>query len=396
MRRNIFIILAVILFLNLSLRIYQYRSDYLIPFNAAYWQERYENSQWSTKPACSNLNPHINPYTCQWDDNWNAHHEKDKNAIYLKRNDIGDDGLYTYAGWIYIHGHDPTTINAEVPPFGKYLIGLSELVFHNQNIFALVSTLFLLVALYLLNTVLIKDKLLAFVPIVLFSFDPLFYTQLNTTLLDTLYLDLLLLVFYFLIRKQIVLSVIFLGLMAATKSTLSTFLVVVVVVVVYLLISKQNALLKKYLISLPIAFLVVLCTYVTFFINGNSLRAFFGVQKWVYTFYSTGAKGSFITPWEIMFTGKWHTWWGTYVPADMWHFGWYFLLVLTIFAMYLMIRTQYKKPILLTALWIIIYLIFLSFIPTWPRYLLLVLPFMYNLSSWVTIYKILKVKKGGY
>lgn len=397
MRKYIFIVLVVILVTNLLLRVYQYRTYYSQPFDASYWQQRYDNSQWSTKAVCDNPNPHVNPYTCVWDDQWYAKHQYDTEAQYLKKSPIGDDGLYTYAGWVYIHGHDPTTLNAEVPPFGKYLIGLSEIIFINQNIFALVSTLLILIAFYLLNTVLFKDKLLAFTPIVLFSFDPLFYSQLRTTLLDALYLDLLLFLFNFFLKKQYFISAIFLGLMAATKSSQTTFILVISVEIVYLLITKQKDAVKKYILSLAVALGVFLLTYAQYFLHGHTLREFLGVQKWIYIYYSTGAKGSFITPWEMIAIGKWHTWWGTYIPFYRWHIGWWAFMILTPIAVYLMIRTRYIKPMILLVIWIFFYMLFLSFIPTWPRYLLLVLPFLYNLAIWVLTQesikrRILKIK----
>jgi predicted negative regulator of RcsB-dependent stress response len=43
-----------------------------------------------------------------------------------KSNQKIDDGtLYTYAAEAYFKGEDPTTINFEHPPLGKYVFGLS-------------------------------------------------------------------------------------------------------------------------------------------------------------------------------------------------------------------------------------------------------------------------------
>ncbi|HWY80128.1 MAG TPA: hypothetical protein VNW29_07260 [Candidatus Sulfotelmatobacter sp.] len=391
-KKKIIIIFIIIFILQLFFRIYSYRNDYLTQYNASYWKERFENSQWSNKPACSNLDPHVNPYTCIWDDRWYENHKNDLNAQYLKKNSIGDDGLYTYAGWAYIHGKDPTTLNAEIPPFGKYLIGLSEIIFNNQNIFALISSLFVLVAFYLLNTVLFKDKVLAFIPVVLFSFDPLFYTQLNTTMLDALYLGLLFLIFYFFLRRQFIVSAIFLGLMTATKSPVSTFVLISLVTLFYIFLTKQKHVLKQYFVSLSVAIIVFILTYLKYFLEGHSLKAFLGVQKWIITFYLHGAKGSLITPWEMIITGKWHTWWGTYIPFSLWHVGWWLITPLSMLAIYIMIRRRHTRSMSLIAIWLIAYFSMLSLIPTWPRYLLLVLPFMYNFSIWI-VYNIPIVKK---
>jgi len=366
MRKKIFIVLIVLFVAQLFFRIYTYRSDYLTPYNAKYWEYRYLHSQW---------------------------------VVENSKMSIGDDGVYMYAGWEYIHGRDPTTLNAELPPFGKYLIGISEVVFNNQNIFSLVTGLLALGAFYLLNTIFFKDKLLAFIPVLLFSCEQLFYEQLQTTMLDSLYLLLLLLTFYFFFRKQFFVSATFLGLMAATKSSITTFALVIFVTVAYMFLAKQMHLLKKYIVSLSVAVLAFLATYLQYFLDGHSLRAFLGVQKYIVTFYAIGAKGSLITPWEMIFTGKWHTWWRAYIPVNEWHIGWIVLFLLSVFSLCIMVISRYKNPLLLIAIWLLVYLVFLSFIPTWPRYLLLVLPFLYNLSIWIitqvssTKYKFLRINK---
>src|SRR5476651_258491 len=42
-----------------------------------------------------------------------------------------DETVYAYASQDYLHGNDPTQINFEHPPLGKYLFSLSEVIFHN-------------------------------------------------------------------------------------------------------------------------------------------------------------------------------------------------------------------------------------------------------------------------
>lgn len=44
------------------------------------------------------------------------------------------------------------------------------------------------------------------------------------------------------------------------------------------------------------------------------------------------------------------------------------------------------------AIWLFIYLLFLSFIPMFPRYLLLALPFLYNMAIWQIIMGIKSAK----
>lgn len=284
MRKKITILLIIIFSFQLLFKIYQYRDDYLNKFDAKYWKERYLNSQWSTKPACADLDPHINPYTCAWDDGWYQAHKNDPKAIYLKKNSIGDDGLYTYAGWEYIHGKDPSLLNPETPPFGKYMIGLSEIIFGNQNIFALLSGLLVLSSFYILNKIIFRDTLLALIPVAMISADPLFYTQLRAPFLDSLYLGLLILTFIFVLKEKFILANIFLGLMAGTKSAASTFILVPMVVTFYLFYMKDRPQIKKFLLYLPVSILVFLITYARYFMLGHSLKEFIGLQKWILVF----------------------------------------------------------------------------------------------------------------
>lgn len=374
--------------LHFLFRIYEYREAYLTPYNPDEWKQKYETSQWSTKPACTNLDPHVNPYTCLWDDEWYNQNKNNPDINKLKRQPIGDDAVYTYAAWEYIHGHDPTTLNAELPPFGKYLIGISEVVLKNQNIFALLSGIFALYAFYLLNTVLLKSRIYALIPTAVLSFEPLFFTQMQTPLLDLLYAGLLFITLYFFLKKKYISSAITLGLMAATKATAATFPLVIGACLLYLITTKHFKEIKKYLFTLPLAGLVFVATYTQYFLLGHSFRDFLGVQKWILNFYASGAKGSLTAPWEIIFTGKYQNWWGEQSVVSEWHIGWTIVTVGSLLILLYILKNRLKEGIVLAGIWLVAYLLFLSFIPTWSRYFLLVLPFMYTLSIWFIFHKL--------
>jgi predicted membrane-bound dolichyl-phosphate-mannose-protein mannosyltransferase len=364
----LFISLTVLFFLHLFFRIYSYRGEYLSTYDHEYWEDRYFRSQW---------------------------------VIPNSKEPIGDDGLFAYEGFEYIQGRDPTELNAEVPPLGKYLIGLSILIFGNQNVFALISGLFALTALYIFNLGIFKNFKTAFIPVALFSFEPMFYTQLRAPFLDLLYLGLLLMIFYLLIKKRYVYSSVFLGLMAATKTSIATFALVGAVIYTYFLfidivVNKIRKItypsLKKYLLYLPVSVISFLMVYIVYFLKGNSLWDFLGVQKWIFTFYEIGAKGEpFAVIW-LLLSGQWINWFSSAQKVTDWHPGWPVLLVLSLIASFLIIKQKKKNGLVLIAVWIIIYLLFLSAIPVWPRYLLLLLPFMYNLFVWLFIESIRRWK----
>ncbi|MFH0864198.1 MAG: hypothetical protein V1858_03865 [Candidatus Gottesmanbacteria bacterium] len=339
------ILLVIILLINLSFRIYNFRIEYLTKFDPVYWQNRYLQSQW------------VDPQS---------------------KNSIGDDGLYAYAGWAYITGHDPTTLNAEMPPLGKYIIGLSILIFHNQNIYALTIGLLCLLFFYKLNFLILKNKLWSLIPVVVFSFEPLFYQQLRAPYLDTLYLLLLMLTFFSFLKKKFFLTGLFIGLMALTKNSASTFLLLGLTLVGYLFITEREQIIK-FILNLPVAIIIFILGYSRYFILGHNLREFLGVQKWILNFYSIGAKGSLgmVMP---MFFNHWQTWWNGVIKISEWQITWPVTLVFSILYIVFSIFRHKFDASLLIVIWLIIFISFLSFIPVWPRYFLLILPFTYLLT----------------
>lgn len=343
-----------VLFLTIShffFRVYSYRDSYIKPYDANYWEKRYSESQW---------------------------------VVSYSKNPIGDDGLYAYVGWEYVNGHDPTLLNAEVPPFGKYIIGWSIILFHNQNIFALLSGILVLVSFFWLNVLLFKDKLLALIPVALFSFEPLFYTQLRAPFLDLLYLGLLFLTFIFFLKQKYLFAMIALGLMMATKASSGTFLIVTVTLGLYLLLRHDFSTLKRYLLYLPISLGVFTLCYLQFFLLGHSFIEFLKVQKYAINFYAIGAKAVPLSIWHIIFTGSWPTWFGTVEKVREWSILWPVMLVLTFISLiFLLVKKNKKTMMIVVGLWVIVYFAFLHIVPIFPRYLLLVLPFMYNLTIWL-------------
>lgn len=350
MKKKLFIVLLIIFVLHLGFRIFQYSGEYLYRYDVKYWEDRYLRSQW---------------------------------VVADTKESIGDDGLYAYVGYEYITGRDPTTLNAELPPLGKYLIGLSILIFGNQNIFALLSGVFVLISLFFLGKVIFKNNVLAFSPVFLLSVDPLFYTQLRAPFLDLLYLGFLLLTFLFFLKERFILSAVFLGCMMATKASASTFVLVAFSMAAYLFYMRHTDQIKKFIFSLSASIGVFLLTYIVYFFNGHGPIEFLGVQKWILSFYTGGAQGDPSSALQMLLMGNWPTWWGETLRVTEWNLLWPISLLAAAYYFYKVFPTRKLYPSVLFAIWIAVYLIFLAVIPTWPRYLLLLLPFMYTLSVWV-------------
>lgn len=349
-QNKVFIILLIIFLLHFFFRIYTFRENYFSHFDPVYWEQRYNQSQW---------------------------------VVMNSKNPIGDDGLFTYAAWKYIHGETPASIVPEYPPLGKYILGISILLFKNQNIFALIVGISVLIIFYLLNLGLFqKNKLLAFIPVFLFSFEPLFYEQLKAPYFDLLYLLFLLLTFLFFYKGKYLLSFIFLGCFASIKFP-SLVVVVLAVIIFYLFINKNYSSIKKSLIVLPIVIIVYLFNYSRYFWLGNNILDFLGLQKWIINYYLIGAKGKLFSIFPLLITGNWETWWIGTMRVGEWNIFWTTIFLISAIVLFkLLIEKNFSSKFFFLCLWLLFLLLFLSFIPVWPRYLLLALPFMYNLSIW--------------
>lgn len=350
MKQKILIVLAILFFFHLIFRIYSYRESYLSRFDSTYWENRYNQSQW---------------------------------MVVNSKNPIGDDGLFAYAAWKYIHGETPISIVPEYPPLGKYILGVSILLFQNQNIFSLLVGILVLIVFYLFNMDLFsKNKLFAFIPVFLFSLEPIFYQQLRAPYFDLFYLLFLLLTFLFLFRKKYFLSSFFLGAFASIKFP-SLVVVVLIAILFYFLVSKDYLSFKKSLISLPLILIVYIASYFRYFWLGNNFIEFLGLQKWIINFYLIGAKGKLFSVFPLLITGSWNTWWAGIIKVAEWNIFWPIIFFISIIALLkILINKEFSNKFFFLSLWLLFLFLFLSVIPVWPRYLLLALPFMYNLSVW--------------
>ena len=340
------ILLIVITIAGFLGHMFQYRSDLLKKFDAAYWTKRYNESQW---------------------------------VIPNSKNSIGDDGLYMYAGYRYMQGDDPTLLNAEYPPLGKYVIGFFEEVTGYMNFFSLFLGGVVLVLFYLFNRQVFRSNFWALLPVTIFSFEPIFTTQIRAAYLDTFYLSMLLVGFIFFLRKKYILSGLGVGLFMATKAP---FLAVVVYIamIVYLFLQKQfrvKIVLKIIISSLS----VFLLSYTVTFLHGHGFIYFLKVQKYIIHFYSQGAKGVIGAVIPMLFTGNWYTWFSSMQRVAEWSIGWPIVTVGGVFALSLWFKKK-DKYILFQLLWCGFYLVFLMITPIFARYLLLLIPFGYNLSIW--------------
>lgn len=318
---------------------------------------------------------------------------------------VSDYIVYGHAAWEYIHGKNPTLINPETPPLGKYLMGISILLFQRIAVGSVIFGLLSLLLVFLIGKIILRSTSLSLIPVALLTFEPLFIKQLDTALLETYHLFFILLAFYFFLLTQkkdlptgrqekfFIFTSLALGGIIAVKFY-STGVIIVLSWIVFLVLNKNYSALIKLLISLPLAILVLMASYFKIFLEGESLRRFFGIQKWIFHFYSGG---KFLVPpgsvWQLVFLKKWVTWWADRrpLPAPDWQITWPVSIIISLeLGIVGLINLLKPKNILksialpkeaqILTIWVFVYLASLSFGIIYPRYLLPLLPFAFILS----------------
>lgn len=325
-------------------------------YDATYWKDRYEHSQYQ---------------------------------LPLSKRIIGDDGLYAYAGYKVIHGDNPFSINVDKPPVGKYLFGLSILLFNNpMHIVFLLGTA-TLVFFYILSRKMLEERSSTVFVVTLFSLEPFFFTQLWKSWYDVLQLFFLIIniVALFFIggsRKISFVLAFICGIALVFSSQIKPALLFPIIFLLETLYFFSKRLRKQYLI-----FLIAIC--IGFFISyfrymqlGNGILDVLKVQKYMASFYlESGLKVHPEAIWQTIFLGHFpEVTTRTPINVSEW---WFLLPVVVLLAISGSIFLLFKKesPIIWKgfSIFVLTSLIIFSTIPSYPRYIVILLPFIYLLSA---------------
>lgn len=303
------IILLEIIAITAIIRIIPNRIFYTRPYNSNYYADIYSHSQYVEGESA--------------------------------QRSIGDDGLYPFAGYYYITGGDPSQVNFENPPIGKYLIGSSILVFGNENIIYLFYALAILGVTYALSKHVLKNTLYALLVVTILSVSSFFQIQFipsNTNQLSVALLDLPLTVFFLLgmytfitakgTFKQYAISSILLGFAFSTKFFPSLILLLPVL---FWDLRKDKKKLKKWFISLIAIPIIYIASYTMYFVHHPSLIEFIKYQRWIIS-WRLGNPFVVGNIWRTIFTGRYINWWDGGVVVDQeWTIGFAIITILGIF-----------------------------------------------------------------
>jgi len=345
MRKKIELFLLAVIIAVFAWTIFTNRSVYLTPYDPGYWQDRYENSQWVKGYEATEV--------------------------------MGDAELYTYAGWRQVHGDDPTKINTEMPPFGKYLLGLSVLVFRNANVQApIFGVLFLLVSFFWAKRVL-KETAWALLPVMMITVEPLFRADLTTSMLDLPFALFVALAFFFLTKgRDNPCYYLFLTLSLAAVSTIKIYQVgfaltaVFGLYLLFLLIAYHYKDIFWFIVFLPVFVVFYFANYLVYFLSGRDLLDFKELHFWIRYFGRVHVdgypKGEIL---RIFFLGGWKTWWGGsgVISVAEWR-PWWVLGFLTIPLSVWLGFFKKNLDLLILSFWPISFLAMYTYGVPYPRY----------------------------
>lgn len=305
---------------------------------------------------------------------------------------IPDEIFESFAAGTFIRGLNPILIVHDQPPLGRYIIGFSILLFNNQNTIVILLLFSAGLGVFLIGHIVLKNALLALIPLGIFINEPLFLNKLIfTPLLEPIQLPFIIFTLYFFLRSitskryfwWYIATGIMLGFVISTRFFILG-LVEYIAMFFYLLlhfkVSKRTIL---FLFVVPLSLVILLASYIKTFQSGYSFIQVLGIQKYILAYH----KSKFIEAfsfWDLLFFNRWHTWWGDkLIISDIhWMITWPIAYGLTLLSCFTIVRKKsafsYAETVLV--LWIFAYSLMLSTGYTSTRYFLPLLPFLYILA----------------
>ena len=350
----IWIVCIVVIFLQIFQVLYFKRETFLTPYDISYWKERFEHSQWQ---------------------------------LPLTQRIIGDDGLYAYNGYALFNEVSPYTIAAQVPPLGKYILGFSIVLFNNASYVSFIFSIATLIVFYLIARKIFFSSKKAIATTAFFSLDPFFFTQLWPWMLDIFQLFFLLANIYFFIlfcelpngrRRSIALGISGIALALFSQIKVPILLPLLLIIELGYLFYLRK--LKDALLFVCIFICAFLFSNIQFFIEGKNFLEFLKFQKYVFVFYGQSkVMASNYAIWQTLFFGNVpQVATGTLTAVREWWPVWSVIGFVGIIQ-----SVFYLKSKKINYIWKIIAvflcgsLIIFSFVPFYPRYLILLIPFFY-------------------
>jgi len=347
----------LIIILSFIIRLFPYRQSFFQKFDPKGLENLYQHSQFSQNPA-------------------------DRTEI------IRDHDLYAYSGWHYFKTADLSTVNIEHPPLGKYLIGLSILLFNNQNIMQIFLAIIFLWVSFLLGFRLLKNPWLALLVPLTLIYENLFIKQTTQSLLDLPQAAMISLFCWSALRKK---SPLLLGLLLGTVSSIKFPAAAIILGLSFLIhsaLTNKRQSIKAGIVVLIIALAFYLLTYSPLFLKQGPVGVATLHIRALKIHLSHLPKYPPFVPLKVMFLNQWPVWWDEKNPihqTEEWNIFWPFLaagIILSPFFYWQKYKESGKKQFILFFLFSWLYFVFLNSRLFFPSYLFLILPFLYILLFW--------------
>jgi hypothetical protein len=295
----------------------------------------------------------------------------------VKDKGVSDSFLYSYVGYKYSTGTNPSLLNPEHPPLAKYLIGYSIQTFGSEHVVGIIVACITLLLVGVISFQIHGSILAAGFALFVTSIFPLFTDQIiHGPQLELYQLFFFLLVAHMLLmwmkRKRILLCILigaFFGMLLSTK-TLLPFLLLFSAWFIIVFWKKWKELITIFFVAA-----IIFClTYYEYFLQGGTLRTFLGMQKYIVTYYGNAHipllefAGNYV---RLIFTGSWKFWDSARSVSEYteWNILWPLLFIVGIYKL----KINWQKHANSHALiwFFILYNVFVFIIPIFPRYLLL-------------------------
>lgn len=306
---------------------------------------------------------------------------------------ITDETFRSFAGGAFLKGLNPIVITHDHPPLGNYIIALSILLFDNPR-----TIMIPLLALTILGMFLVAKQangsfLISLIPLGIFVNEPIFLNKLKyAPLIEPIQFPFILFSFYFFIkaindRKYIgwfAITSLFIGGVISTRFFITGAIIIFCMGLFLLIDTGLNKKLFLFILTLPIALVVLIASYTKTIMDGYSVFQIFGIQKYILTYH----KSKFILPfsfWDLLLFNRWHTWWGNnaIIKDPQWTLFWPFSVILTfIYGVYFLIKKlNLNKAEKFLFIWLIVYTLTLSTGYSSTNYFLAIIPFFYILTT---------------
>lgn len=298
---------------------------------------------------------------------------------------LSDSDIHIAASYLYSRGSDPTTYNFQHPALLKYLYGLSIQAFQTPFVAHVAFGVLLLASTYILAFSTLKSQVGAIVASSLLVTDPLFIDISSQILLDVGQAATIIMyacIILYKPHKTIWLGVLA-GLIAATKFWTGS-LVIIFILNIYGLYTKRLQI-KTIFQQFCIATLAFSATYLPSFIQqaGRFNIVVFELKTLKYWLNHSVTTIPGASLW-LFITGRQLTWWGNQqtVTSSSYSILWPIGLAMSGYVslksaiIHLKKRTPISKLAIIAAI-PIFYLFYLSIQAPFPRYFIVILPFLY-------------------